>query len=404
MNIWQYVLLAAVTTSALIWPSSDVQAMTVSGRASTVVEWYDNADGDTSVPFYQYLLLNVRDIDNNGLNFKSYGRFADDLADEEDADSRLYYAYLEKKNVVEGLDFKLGRQFISTTAGASVMDGLYVNYEAACGYGVKLFGGGDVSYYKGYSATDLIGGLEVYGQLFDSLDIALSYLQKWDESELSHELFGLNLDYTLNDTLNLYSETQFNYLSNSVSYFLVGANYLPTTDFSLRAEYLYSLPVFSSTSIYSVFAVEEYEEMMAELSYSIMPGLRSFIRGTLEKYDAYDDAVVLEAGIEKIRKDRFSGYLVGTWRDDEEGEDLYGIKARAAYLITPKFQAGVGAHIDVLERELDYDDDETTASRVWVDGTCYFTRDLNLEAKVERIESDLYDEYYSGRVRLNVHF
>jgi hypothetical protein len=41
---------------------------------------------------------------------------------------------------------------------------------------------------------------------------------------------------------------------------------------------------------------------------------------------------------------------------------------------------------------------------VWVDGTAYVTRTVNVQAKVERIESDLWDEYYRGRVRLNILF
>ena len=404
MNIWQYFLFGTITVSALIWPAFDVAAKTVSGRTGTVVEWYDNADGDASVPFYQYLLLNANGLDNDGLNFKSYGRYGENLTGEEDTDSRLYYAYLEKKNVIGDLDFKLGRQFVTTTAGASVMDGLYLNYHLTGDFGIKLFGGGDVSYYAGYNAEDLIDGVELYGTLFNSMDFGLSYLQKWDESELTHELFGLNLDYTILNTFNLYSETQFDYLSNSISYFLLGADYTPSRSWSLRAEYLYSLPVFSSTSIYSVFAVTEYEEVMTELSYTFTPGLRSFARLSLEMYEDYSDAVVLEAGVEKIRKDRFSGYLTGTWRDDEEGEDLYGVKARVAYMLTAKIQAGIGAHINVFERDIDYDDDETTSARVWLDGICYFTRKINLEAKIERVESDLYDEYYSGRARLNIHF
>jgi hypothetical protein len=71
-----------------------VQAATVSGRASTEIEWYDTGDGETAVPLYQYLQFNVHEI-ANGINFRGYGRLADDLADEDDVDSRLYYGYLE---------------------------------------------------------------------------------------------------------------------------------------------------------------------------------------------------------------------------------------------------------------------------------------------------------------------
>lgn len=404
MRIWQQVLLGMIVLSAAFWPLNSALSATVSGRASTVLEWHDDIEGDTAVPVYQYLLLNVKDMDDDGLNVRLYGRAATDLSNKVDAESRLYYGYLEKKNIFEGLDFKLGRQFISTTAGASLMDGLYLSYRNLGPFGGKLFGGGDVSYYEGYNSEDLIVGGELYAQFLENLNLALSYVQKWDDSELANELFGVDIDYTYQSMLNIYNETQFDYLSNSVSYFLLGANYYGNPKWSLRTEYLYSLPVFSSSSIYSVFAVAEYQELMAELNYRIRTGLRSFARLTHEMYEDFDDANLIEIGLEKIRTERFSGYLIGTLRDDEEGEGLYGVKARVAYLFAPKFQAGIGAHIDVLERNIDQDTDETTSSSIWLDGTCYINRTFNLEAKVERVESNLYDEYYTGRMRLNVLF
>jgi hypothetical protein len=380
-----------------------VLAVTFSGRASTELEWYDTGDGETAVPVYQYLLLNADEL-GAGLTFRGYGRLADDLADEDDVDSRLYYGYLQKNDLVDGLDLRFGRQFISTSAGASIMDGLYVDYDGLNGIKLSLFGGGDVAYYEGYNAKDLIAGIELRTTLFDELAVGLSYVQKWDHSELANELFGLDLDYDWNNKLHLYSETQFNYLANTVSYFLGGAKWHQSENWSLRSEYLYSLPVFSSTSIYSVFAVDEYQELFIEYERRLMPGLHVFVNYTHEMYDQNDDAGVVELGIEKIRTHRFSGYVIGTWREDPDGQDLVGLKLYAASHIGSALQFGAGLHLDVMELRLDEDQDETTNSRLWVDTTYTFTRKINLQAKLERIESDLWDDYYSGRVRLNIQF
>jgi len=404
MKVWQWISLCTAIVMLAALPAGNALGASVSGRASTVFEWYDDAQEDTAVPFYQYLLINVRDIDGDGLNFRGYGRFADDLADEVDVDSQLYFAYLEKKDILTNLDFKLGRQFISTTAGASLMDGLYLDYKGLGPLSLAVFGGGDVTYYEGYNAKDLIGGVELSGNFFKTLNVSLSYLQKWDDSDLANELFGFDIDYDYDNMLNVYSETQFDYLTNSVSYFLVGANYHKDPRWNLRGEYLYSLPVFSATSIYSVFAVSEYEEAMVEFNYQLDVGLRAFGRYTREMYEDFDDANVFEAGLEKIRTNRCAGYLTGVYRDDEDGQDLKGFKVYGSYLITPMFQAGLGLHLDVLERRLDSDDDETTSKRYWADLTAYITKKVNVEAKVERVESDLYDYYNRGRVRLNILF
>ncbi len=117
--MWRGLVLVAALISLPCWLAGPVQAASVSGRASTVLEVYDNADEDTALPVYQYLQLNVRDL-APGYHFKMFGRLGDDLNDEDsDAKSELYYAYLEKKNLLQGLDFRLGRQFIATTASAA---------------------------------------------------------------------------------------------------------------------------------------------------------------------------------------------------------------------------------------------------------------------------------------------
>lgn len=404
MKSWQSLVIGVAVCLTGIGLAQSAQALSISGRSSTEIEWYDNAAGDTAIPAYQYLQLNLKNIDNDGLEFRGYGRVADDLAEEVETESRLYYAYFEKRNLYNRFDLKLGRQFISTTAGASLMDGLYLKARDLGPFSLTLFGGGDVAFYESYDAKDLIDGLALNGQFLEKkLEVGLAYTQKWEESELTHELAGFNLDWDVTEKFKLYGDTQYNLLVGGVNYFNGGVLYQEESDWSLRAEYLYSLPVFSSTSIYSVFAVDEYREIQAELSLSHGNGVRSFVQYTRELYEEVDDADVLEAGVEKIRTDRFSGYLSGIMRNDDDGQNLYGVKVRGAFLVNPRLQVGAGAHVDVLERRIE-EEDESTSSRLWIDATAYCTKKINVEAKIERAESDLWDEYYRGRVRLNILF
>jgi hypothetical protein len=409
MKVCHGFVLSMVMVSIILLPVNSVHATSIVGRARTVVEWYDDADEDTALPVYQYLQLNVNDIATKGYSFKGYGRFGEDIKNEVDVQSRLYYAYLEKRELFKGLDFRLGRQFISTTAGASLTDGLKVDYSFLKNYKVTLFGGGDVTFYEGYNAKDLIGGAEISGTFGNSLDLGLSYVQKWDEEDLAQELLGFDASYDLAGWLWFYNETQWNILSEQLSYELVGAKYHGEGPFTLRIEYLYSLPVFSATSIYSVFAVDEYEEVLAEATWLIKPGLQSFVRYVREIYVDFDDADVFEAGIEKLRTGKFSGYLTGIYRKDDDGQDLKGFKVRAAYKILPKIETGLGLHLDVLERSINYfqtdaDQDETTSKRYWADISWSLTDRVNLQAKFERIESDLWDYYNRGRISLNILF
>lgn len=397
------------TASGAVWALLGVllplaaHGVTVSGSSSTVMEWYDDPDGNLALPLYEYLALNVRDVGAKGYHLRGYGRLGWDPKNEADADSRLYYAYLEKADFFPDLDFRLGRQFIATTAGASMMDGLDLRYRDLGPLTIELFGGGDVTEYESYGPSDLMWGVELSGRFADSLDLALSYVQKWDGDKLLQELIGFDGNYDFRGMLDAYAEVQFNYLSNAVSYFLGGAKYHRDPRWYLRVDYLYSLPVFDSTSIYSVFAVSEYQEVQGEFGYELARGLRAFGQYTYEIYQDSANANVYEAGIERLLVGRFSGYLTVVLRDDTDGQDLYGFKARAAYAFTDRLQAGVGANVDVLERDLE-DDDDTTSQRYWADVTTRLTKKINVQAKVERVESDLWDYYTRGRVRLNIAF
>ncbi len=408
MEMQRWFVLGFVALCCVAAGPPDMAAATapvVSGRSSTVVEWYSTGSGNDVTPVYQYLLLNAKDLDGKGMAFRGYGRLAESFDREVNVDSRLYYAYLEKRGIgVQDLDLKLGRQFVATSAGASVMDGLLLKMKAPGSLAFSIFGGGDVAYYRGYNAKDLIIGGELRGKVLPEFNLGLSYLQKWGDGDLTHELLGLDADYQYQKKLNLYSELQYNFLVESVSYFLAGAKYHKSSDWSLRGAYLYSLPVFSSTSIYSVFAADQYEELMGELRYRLAAGLYTFVRLQYEMYEEVANASVFEAGIEKIRTGNISGYLSGVFRNDEDGQDLKGIKLHGSYLYQKKLRCGLGLNVDVLERRLDENDDETTSARYWLDLSYAFTRRISLLVKAERVSSDLWDDYYRGRIRLNTSF
>ena len=410
MKFWQYFRAAAL----VVLIAANASATTISGRSSTMLEWYDDPDGKSAYPAYQYLLLNARDINDTGLNFRMHGRLGADLNNKVDADSRLYYAYAEKRGINDRFNIKLGRHCVFNTAGSAIMDGISIDYDDGGSYTANVFGGGDVRYYENYDRKDNVAGGEVASWFFqDNLKLGLSYIQKWEDSATTHKLFGVDAFYDHGIYFETYGEYQYNYLSDTMSYLLLGINYHESHAWHIRTEYLYSKPVFSATSIYSVFAVSKYQEVMAQVDRRLGPGMFVFGRYTHEIYEEVSNANVLEAGIEKIRTDQLSGSFSGVVRVHEDGQDLYGIRGRGAWQFNHRFQFGGGASIDVLERRLVvFDGQETaiegryeeTTHRVWADATTYFSPQTSLEALISRIESDRWHEYYYGSVRFNYHF
>ena len=64
----------------------------------------------------------------------------------------------------------------------------------------------------------------------------------------------------------------------------------------------------------------------------------------------------------------------------------------------------------MLERDIAYydsddsDQNETTSTRIWLDARYDWTKSINTTAKYEYIESDIWDYYHRGTLRLNVNF
>lgn len=385
-------------------PAWNAGAVDISGRSSTVLEWFSVPEGGLAVPLYQYLSLNIDEITETGLRFRGYGRLASDTRSKIDADSRLYTAYLENKGLFNSrLDFRLGRSFIVTTAGASLMDGLALKINDIGPLDFRVFGGGDVKYHEIYSTADLVAGFEMAGRFFDSLDTNFSFLQRWNDSDLANRLFGFDAAYEYKNLVNLYTDIQYSHLDRKITYFLGGLQYYAHSKWVFDLDYLYSLPIFSATSIYSVFAAKQYQEVMAEINYFIIPELKAYFRYTREMYPEFTDANVYEFGLSMIQRKDFSGYLAGIIRLAKEGQDLTGAKVRFAYWFNEYMQAGVGVHIDVFERRIEESDD-TTSHRLWVDFNVFPTKSVSVQAIFELVDSALWKKYTRTGIRLNVRF
>ena len=100
MKVWRGLTPGLIFALLVAWPITSIEAASLSGRSSTALEWYETAEEEAATPAYQYLQLNAKDLLKSGYNFKFYGRLADDLSNEVNVDSRLYYAYLEKALVI----------------------------------------------------------------------------------------------------------------------------------------------------------------------------------------------------------------------------------------------------------------------------------------------------------------
>lgn len=383
-------------------PPAGAADFALSGEATAVLEsWDDPVDGEGALPFYQYLRLDFAEKGGGGdQRFALYGRLAADLADEVDADSRLYYAWYEKRGIVPGADLRVGRQWINTVAGSPVIDGVLVR-GGLWGHRLALFGGGWVSFDDQRVEDAWTWGAQLARE-GRSCDASLSYMQKWDGGDLARELVGGGIQVGIPWSGTAFGEFQYDLISEVLAWWSAGARISPSSRLSLRAEFLGTTPVFDATDIYSVFAVDEYREASLKADYRIGREWLAFAGYTREMYREIGDADVGEAGIELRRPAALHGYVSGVWRTGDR--DLSGVKASLGGPVFLGIDGDAGIEYDVYSRVGDGSDSDTTAKRYWVEARRPFSGGLTLAGRVERVESIVYDYYNRGRLSLAYRF
>ena len=392
----------ALVFTFLFLPAIAYAEFKVTGDTTTVIEWFDDPQGDQALPAYQYLRLNLNDSsDGVRQRFRIYGRLAEDLNDEVDKDGRLYYAYYQRKNRRAGTDLKIGRFWINTVAGSPFVDGAGYTFNIGRTFRTLVFGGGYGNIEADHS-DDYVLGAQVTDLFWDKADVSLSYLQKWIEDDLARELLGMSGRIRVARRGSAYGEVQLDLLSEMVSYYLAGLRLVPGDRWTFKTEVLGYQPVFDSTSIYSVFAVDEYREVSVSADYRFPSDWIVFGGYTREFYESFDDADVMEAGFEVLRPQGVGGYLVAVYR--EGYEDLQGLKGNLSAPIFLDIRLNVGAEYNVYSRVDDGEGDDTTAERYWVEGQRNLGDSWTLKAKVERIQSAAYDYYNRGRISLRYRF
>ncbi len=387
----------------LLFPPASQADWSTRGSTTTVLESYDNpVNGEAALPAYQYFRLDMRDGTGDGSQgFRLYGRIAGDLNDEVDAESRLYYAYYQKKGFWAGADLRVGRQWINTIAGSPILDGIRIDTGKRDLFRLAVFGGGYVT-MEGDGTDDYLWGFSVKEDLWSGTDLSASYIQKWIDSDLATEIVGVAGRTKVAKRGSVYGEFQYDMLSRLYSYYLAGIRLVPGDKFTFKSEYFGYTPVFDSTSIYSVFAVDQYKEISLSADYRLDRTWTIFGSYTREMYESFDDSNVVEAGLELRKKGGYGGYVVAIFRSGEE--DLRGIKVDYRMPVLYDIKMDIGAEYNVYNRINDDNDDDTSAKRYWLEGIKNLNDDLTLRAKFERVESVVYDYYNRGRVSLQYRF
>ena len=411
-GIMRWYLFVFVVCSSSLLPPAAVQGEPVNVKSSTQFLWGDDLLGESQATVAQYLRFSYNPEAGN-FAMAGYGRFWKDLGEGRvhttDAEGRLYYLYLDYLPI-EDVRVRLGRQFTNFTAGTAIMDGVSVNVHNLSYFGVTLAAGRDVRYSldSEYSRTgNYFLGADIHLENVRPVRLGVSYVRRYDESDLAREEFGMNFRYFFK-ALSPYAEVRYDTFSKVIDEATVGIDVFPIRNLMIKGEFYHAYPTFDATSIYSVFAVDKYREYLARVEYSVSEPLTVFASYSRQEYDEGDDANVYSVGARvypltsltlngsfNYRKG-YSGFDGVT--GDADGT-LYGFEAYGDYKVLKHVAVFAGVQYDTYRRpELDGDN---YATRYWGGGRWNIGKDVSVSARFENNVNENFEHRTLGRVTLD---
>ncbi len=375
------------------------------GRASTVLQWWERAyDGRDITPLSQYLSFVVSDLwKGQDLSIRGYGQLTKDLTGGDPWRGKVFYLYADWNDLWgDRLDLAAGRQFVQNAAGSAVMDGADLDLRVAGPVAVRLFGGGDVQYVNEYNSGDALGGFSVYLDGLEHTFAEVALFTKYDKYDLARLMAGASVSQDLWNWGRAYGDLQYDYLGDTVSETLLGLRLFPRAGWIFTGEYFESLPVFDSTSIYSVFATERYKEGRLKASYDVAPNVRLYAEVIRAWYEEGDRAFEGEVGTRMF--DVYGARIdFSLNRRRGYGGELDGFRLVAGrdFWNDHLFVEG-GAEYQAFQREEDQDDDTTSAYWGYVEYR--WTRTLATSVRLENLVDGGGENHLEGLLRVDWDF
>ena len=402
MGKWILLMLACIPLLA----ASTAWSAEVHGRSSTQFLWFNDIFTEKKqAEVAEYLNLSITNIDKAGkFSIQGYGRASQDVRNGDGLNGRLYYLYADYRDLYDKVDLRFGRQFVNYAAGSALVDGGQIELKKVGPIGFSVMGGRNVFFDLNGEATrseDFVFGAAAYLEGFQKTDAELSYFMKFDKDGIARDQIGASFKQYLFNSVKVYANTRFDMPSESFSEVLAGVKYFPTADLVFTGEWYQSYPTFDSTSIYSIFAVDRYQEGLFRIDYTVNDMFSVNAGYSMQDYGEGADADVFGIGCRirpieivqvNLSYDRRSGY----------GGNLNGGIAEVVYQPIKPLELVAGIHFDVYER--DRVTGEETARRYWGGAKYKLTQNMSASVRIEDSVNARYKSDWQGRAVFNYDF
>ena len=392
-----------------LFGASSATAVEIHGRSSTQYLWYNNIfTEEKQAEFGQYLNVSVTQLDkDNKISIQGYGRGTYSLRDSgdntKDLKGRLYYLYLDYRDMFDKVDLRFGRQFVNYAAGSALIDGAQIELKNIGPVAFSVMGGRDVMfdlYGESTTSDDIVFGAAASLRGYRNTDAELSYFRKEDKDGIARDQVGASFKQYMLNSVKVYGNARYDFASEAYSELLAGVKYYPSTDLIFTGEHYQSYPTFDNTSIYAVFAVSRYKENVFRADYTLNDKIALNGGYTWEDFDT-DDADVFDIGI-RVRPVEKVVVTLDYQKRSGYGGKLNGGILEVSYESSKKLNLAAGVHYDVYER--DRVTGQETARKYWVGGNYKFAKNMSASARIEDDVNARFKNDWQGRVVLNYDF
>jgi hypothetical protein len=395
---------------------SPAEAQTPQGplqfTSSSQLLWGDDLLGDGQVIAAQYLRFTYKPQEKKFM-LTGFGRVSKDFSggaiEGNDWEGRLYYLFVDY-SISENVSVRTGRQFAVFTAGTSVMDGARVDVHHIGPFGITAAGGRTVVFSlnsEDSSDGNYFMGIDLHLESSRTTQLGFSYVRKYDDSDLARQELGMNFRHFFKN-FSPYAEVRYDTISEAFDEATVGIDIFPLSNLMVKGEYYRTYPTFDATNIYSVFAVDNYQEYLIRIEYTLKAPVTLFTSYSRQVYQEADDANVVSVGARTtpIRdlavtasfnyRNGYSGFNGFTGASDGH---LYGFEVYGSYNLGKELAVAGGVQFDTYHRpEFNGNDD---ATRYWIGGRWIATRNITVNARMELDQNPNFEHRTLGRVTLD---
>lgn len=257
-----------------------IEATTLDITSRTFPRFFDsNPDSDItdlSLPTYEYLTINLRDLGMDGLSLSASGWGRLDLGvdpDDKAGDGDLLFGYLDYRDPRNYYHIRLGRQFLLSGVAQDNMDGILIDSTAPYGVTAQVFAGKPVLSKYSDISSDLLYGARLGYRIPWRFDAGISGLFSQENSEKDRENIGLDGFARPISEIELSWRLFYSLIYKNIYEGKLTAGVSPLRDlkFTISGETTDPNARIGATSIFSVFT-ERYTSLGLNAEYSFLQG------------------------------------------------------------------------------------------------------------------------------------